>query len=89
MSQERRLHLSVGPQGRIATLTNLFAARGSFGLLKPNAIAVIERVAAKVGEWRTHLEAAGVSPAQCDLIQTAFRPPRDIGLDEVCGFDRL
>jgi len=83
VSQERRLHLSVGPQGRTATLTNLFEARGSFGLLKPNAIAVIQRVAAKVREWRTHLEAAGVSPAQCDLIQTAFRRPRDIGIDAI------
>lgn len=83
VSQERRLHLSVGPQGRSATLTNLFEARGSFGLLKPEAIAIIERVSAAVREWRTHLESAGVSPAQCDLIQTAFRRPRDIGLDEI------
>jgi serine/threonine-protein kinase HipA len=83
VSQERRLHLSVGPQGRTATLTNLFEARGSFGLLKPDAIAVIERVAAKVREWRTHFKGAGVSPAQCDLIQTAFRRPRDIGLDDI------
>jgi serine/threonine-protein kinase HipA len=83
VSQERRLHLSVGPQGRSATLTNLFEARGSFGLLKPEAVAIIERVSATVREWRTHLESAGVSPAQCDLIQTAFRNPRDIGLDEI------
>ena len=83
VSQERRLHLSVGPEGRSATLTNLFEARGSFGLLKPAAIAVIERVSARVREWRTRLEAAGVSPAQCDLVQTAFRRPRDIGLDHI------
>jgi serine/threonine-protein kinase HipA len=82
-SQERRLHLSVGPQGRSATLTNLFEARGSFGLLKPDAIAIIARVSAEVQQWRTHLESAGVSPAQCELIQTAFRRPRDIGLDEI------
>lgn len=83
VSEERRLHLSVGPHGKSATLTNLFEARGSFGLLKPDAIAVIERVAATVREWRMHLESAGVSPAQCDLIQTAFRRPRDIGLNDV------
>lgn len=83
VSQERRLHLSVGPQGRSATLTNLFEARGSFGLLKPDAIAVLDRVSATVREWRTHLESAGVSPAQCDLIQTAFRRPGDVGLDAV------
>jgi serine/threonine-protein kinase HipA len=83
VSQERRLHLSIGPQGRTATLTNLFEARGSFGLLKPDAIAVIEKVAATIREWRTHLEAAGVSTAQCDLIQTAFRRPRDVGLDDI------
>lgn len=83
VSQERRLHLSVGPQGRTATLTNLFEARGSFGLLKPAAIAVIEKVATRIREWRTHLQAAGVSTAQCDLIQTAFRRPRDIGFDDL------
>jgi serine/threonine-protein kinase HipA len=83
VSQERRLHLSVGPQGRSATLSNLFEARGSFGLLKPAAIAVIERVSARVREWRTRLQAAGVSPVQCDLVQTAFRRPRDIGLDHI------
>jgi serine/threonine-protein kinase HipA len=83
VSQERRLHLSIGPQGRSATLTNLFEARGSFGLLRPAAVAIIERVSAAVREWRTHLESAGVSPAQCDLIQTAFRRPRDIGLGEI------
>jgi serine/threonine-protein kinase HipA len=83
VSQERRLHLSVGPQGRSATLTNRFEARGSFGLPKPDAITVIKRVSATVREWRTHLESAGASPAQCDLIQTAFRRPRDIGLDDI------
>lgn len=83
VSHERRLHLSVGPQGRTATLTNLFEARGSFGLLKPAAIEIIRRVSAKVREWRAYLEAAGVSPAQCDRIQTAFRRPGDIGLDDI------
>jgi serine/threonine-protein kinase HipA len=82
VSQERRLHLSVGPQGRSATLTNLFEVR-SFGLLKPDAIAIIEGVCATVREWRTRPESAGVSPAQCDLIQTAFRRPSDIGLDDL------
>ena len=51
VGQERRLHLSLGPQGRTATLTNLLEAHDSFGLLKPDAARVIDRVACRVREW--------------------------------------
>lgn len=83
VARVRLLHLSVGPQGRRATLDNLFEAHGAFGLLKPDAAAVIERVAAGVREWRTCFDELGVSPRQCELVKSAFRRPRDVGLNEI------
>lgn len=76
---ERRLHLSLGPLGRTATLANLLESHGLFGLLRPEATAVIERVARIVREWRTRFEALGVPPEQCDRVASAFRSPRDVG----------
>jgi serine/threonine-protein kinase HipA len=83
VSLERYLHLSVGPQGRLATLDNLLEAHGSFGLLKKAAAAIIDRIAATTREWRMVFEAAGVPGADCDKVASAFRRPRDIGLDVV------
>jgi serine/threonine-protein kinase HipA len=36
-----------------------------------------------VREWRTRFEALGVSAAQCDRVASAFRRPRDIGIEAV------
>jgi serine/threonine-protein kinase HipA len=78
---DRRLHLSLGPNGRTATLTNLLESHGQFGLLRPDALEVVERVASVVREWRTRFEALGVPSAQCDRVASAFRRPRDVGLE--------
>lgn len=86
LAHERLLHLSLGPQGRHATLSNLLEAHGAFGLLKPDAAKVIDRVASRVREWRTSFEALGVPPMQCDLVASAFRRPLDIGLSEVASY---
>ncbi|MDP2792833.1 MAG: HipA domain-containing protein, partial [Sulfurisoma sp.] len=80
---ERYLHMSVGPQGRLATLGNLIAAHGSFGLAKTTAATVIDRVASVTREWRTVFEEMAVPAADCDKVASAFRRPRDIGLDTV------
>jgi serine/threonine-protein kinase HipA len=76
---ERFLHLSLGPQGRVATLSNLLESHGQFGLLRSNALAVIGRVSGVVREWRSRFEALDVSPKQCDRVASAFRHPRDVG----------
>lgn len=83
MALERNLHLSVGPRGRQATLDNLLEAHGDFGLLRPAAAAVIDRVAGVVREWRTFFEDLGVPGRDSDRVSTAFRRPREIGLNEV------
>ncbi|MFZ4539001.1 type II toxin-antitoxin system HipA family toxin [Propionivibrio sp.] len=80
---ERYLHMSVGPRGRLATLDNLLEAHGSYGLLRKNAAAIIDRVARVTREWRVLFDELGVPSADCDKVASAFRRPRDIGLDAV------
>lgn len=83
VAQERRLHLSVGPQGRLATLDNALAGAGRFGLHPPQAARIIDRVARVVRSWRTVFEQHQVPAALCDVVASAFRRPADIGLHEV------
>lgn len=78
---ERRLHLSLEPLGRLATLTNLLDSHGQFGLLRRNASEFIDRVARVVWQWRTRFEAMGVPPIECDRVASAFRRPRDVGFE--------
>lgn len=80
IATERFLHLSIGPQGRLATLDNLFAAHGAFGLLKPKAAEIIEHVASVVREWRNTFDACQVPPEEVQKVASAFRRPADVGL---------
>lgn len=77
---ERRLHLGVGKQGRLATLDNAMSEASRFGLTPPKARAIVERVSRVTREWRTTFNALGASDAECDKVASAFRKPRDIGL---------
>ena len=83
VAQERYLHMSVGPQGRLATLDNLLEAHGSFGLLRKDAAAIIDRIARVTREWRIFFEDLGVSAVDCDKVASAFRRPGEIGLEAV------
>jgi serine/threonine-protein kinase HipA len=83
MAAERYLHLSVGPRGRLATLDNLLEAHGAFGLLKREAAAIIERVASVTREWRVVFDELGVPEVQCEKVASAFRRPRDVGMEAV------
>lgn len=83
VAEERFLHLGVGEQGRLATLTNAMTRRGVFGLTRPQAIEHIERISSVVREWKQHFEEVGVSADDIDRIATAFRKPRSLGLEEL------
>ena len=83
VASERFLHLSVGPQGRLATLDNLLEDHGAYGLLKSDAAAIIDRVAKVTREWRVYFEQLGVPASECDKVAAAFRRPREIGMDIV------
>ncbi|PKO49594.1 MAG: type II toxin-antitoxin system HipA family toxin, partial [Betaproteobacteria bacterium HGW-Betaproteobacteria-21] len=82
-AHERMLHLSVGPQGRVAQLDNALAGAGRFGLLPPNAAAIVDRVVRAVRSWRDTFERLGVSARDCDRVASAFRRAGDIGMREV------
>ena len=82
-AQERMLHLSVGPQGRVARLDNALAGAGRFGLLPPDAAAIVSRVVRAVRSWRDTFERLGVSTRDCDRMASAFRRAGDIGMREV------
>jgi serine/threonine-protein kinase HipA len=83
IGRERFLHLGVGAQGRLATLDNALSHAAQFGLDVNRAAHVIDKICRKTREWRNTFERLGVSQAQCDKVQSAFRRPRDIGLDKV------
>lgn len=81
---ERFLVLGVGPaSGRLATLDNAMSSSGRFGLHKPQALDIIEQLAAVVREWRVYFEAFGVPATECKKISTAFRNPKDLGLRRI------
>lgn len=80
VAQERMLHLSVGPQGRLARLDNALAGAGRFGLLPPDASRIIDRVVSAVHGWRDSFEASGITTRECDRVASAFRRAADIGM---------
>lgn len=82
-AQERRLHLAVGPQGRLARLDNALAGAGRVGLLPPAAAAIIDRVVRAVRGWRETFEGLGVPPRECDRVTSAFRRASGIGMRDV------
>lgn len=83
VAQERMLHLSIGPQGRLARLDNALAGAGRFGLLRPDAARIIDRIVRAVRRWRDIFEGLGVPARECDRVATAFRRAADIGMRDV------
>ena len=76
---ERFLHLGIGPQGRLATLTNAMGWAARFGLTHDKARATIDSVWRVVREWKNRFEEYGVPAAQIDKVSSAFRHAREIG----------
>lgn len=76
---ERFLHLGVGPQGRLATLTNAMGWAVRFGLPRDKALATVDRIWRVVREWKGHFEEYGVAADEIDKVSSAFRHAREIG----------
>lgn len=83
IAQERVLHLSVGPKGRLARLDNALAGAGRFGLLPSRAASIIDRIVCVVREWRERFENSGVPVVECDRMASAFRRASEIGMKAV------
>jgi serine/threonine-protein kinase HipA len=73
VAYERQLHLSVGEQGRYASLDNAITSRAAFSLERPEAIAVIAQVVRGVTDWRDFFETLNLKPRLLDQISSAFR----------------
>jgi serine/threonine-protein kinase HipA len=77
-SQERRLHLSVGTQGKLATLDNAMSEFAAFVPDRPSALGVIRRVWGAVRSWKTVFEAQGATPSLIRILEQAIRPLNEI-----------
>jgi len=78
VAHERLLHLSVGQQGRLATLDNAMSESSAFIPDRPDAIAVLRRVWSAVRQWKVCFEEMGASPGLVSTMESAIRPLEDI-----------
>jgi serine/threonine-protein kinase HipA len=78
VAQERRLQLSVGAQGKLATLDNAMSEFAAFVPDRPSALAVIRRVWGAVRGWKNIYEALGATPALIRILEQAIRSVSDI-----------
>ncbi|KJK21450.1 phosphatidylinositol kinase [Burkholderiaceae bacterium 16] len=83
VSQERRLHLSVGTQGKLATLDNAMSEFAAFVPDRPAALRVIRRVWGAVRGWKIIFEAQGATPALINILEQAIRPLSEIATPEL------
>ncbi len=75
VSLERRdLALTVGNNGRTASIYNLLSQAGRFGLSAEDARAEIDRLVDVVRHWRGNFFACGVSAKDIDYIAPAILP---------------
>jgi serine/threonine-protein kinase HipA len=78
LASERRLHLGVGPLGRIATLDNAFAGREMFTLSAEAAAQSIAKIWRILREWKVYFEEYQVPSHQIERIAPAFRHIDDL-----------
>lgn len=75
VSLERRdLAMTVGAQGRSASVANLLSQCERFGLTADAGRREIDKVVATLKGWRDHFRACGVSAKDVDYIAPAFLP---------------
>ncbi len=82
IASERYQHLGVGPQGKLSTLDNAYAAKERFGLSPKDAMQIIDRIWRVTRQWRVHFETLGISDVQIERIAPAFRH-----IDAICSSD--
>ncbi len=67
-----RLAMSVGEQGREATLKNALSRSARFGLSNGDAQAIVEQLLKITGNWREHYEECGMSGREVDFLAPSF-----------------
>ena len=69
---EFSLAMSVGEQGRTASLDNALSRATQFGLERGHARAIIEELRASARSWRDHFEESGVTGSEIDALAPSF-----------------
>jgi serine/threonine-protein kinase HipA len=83
LASERRLHLGVGEQGKLATLDNALSHYAAFVPERPMAVGIMRRVWGEVRQWRTCFEEHGADGQLIDQLTRAFRDISDIASPEL------
>lgn len=78
IAYERRLHLHIGAEGKVATLDNALTHFTAFLSDRGAAIDVIRRVWGEVRQWKTVFESFGAPGLLIDQLVSAFRPLEEI-----------
>lgn len=78
VASERYLHLSVGEQGRLATLDNALSKWPVFFSSREEALMVMHRVWVRTRDWMRHFEAFGASKADLSYLAGAIRRLSDL-----------
>jgi serine/threonine-protein kinase HipA len=75
VSLERRdLAMTIGTNGRTASIYNLLSQSERFGLTAEAARSEINKIVATLRTWREHFRGCGVSPNDIEYIAPAFLP---------------
>lgn len=83
LASERRLHLGVGEQGKLATLDNALSHFAAFVPERPMAVGIMRRVWGEVRQWKTCFEEHGANGQLIDQLTRAFRDLSDIASPEL------
>lgn len=83
LASERRLHLGVGEQGKLATLDNALSHYAAFVPERPMAVGIMRRVWGEVRQWKTCFEEHGANGKLIDQLTRAFRDLSDIASPEL------
>ena len=83
LASERRLHLGVGEQGKLATLDNALSHYAAFVPERPAAVGIMRRVWGEVRQWKTSFEEHGANGQLIDQLTRAFRDLSDIASPEL------
>lgn len=80
---ERRLHLDVGEEGKLATLDNALSRFPAFTAARADAVELVRQVWGEVRQWKTTFEECGADAKLLDQVATAFRELEDIASPEL------
>jgi serine/threonine-protein kinase HipA len=72
VSMDFDLAMSVGKNGRVASLENAMSRSSRFGLSDKESQGILGEIAEAVRHWRDHFEESGVTNKELDALQPSF-----------------